>query len=195
MIRQMLASGSPYLEGITLERLDREHFVRLAVSESAAPFQPFAAGGFRTASGRFEFGGSSLSYSAPTESRFGDATLRQRFPLELVSAKHDDSMNSTFGYREGVDGATAFADLHSEDAAIRGIQDGARMRLFNDRGFCFCDARISDAVQPGVVRVPSVRWNKSSPEGMGVNRLTSDRLTDLGAAATFYSCLVEAERV
>src|SRR5580700_8184097 len=195
MIRQMLASGSPYLEGITLERLDREHFVRLAVSESAAPFQPFAAGGFRTASGRFEFGGSSLRYSAPAESRFGDATLRQRFPLELVSAKHDDSMNSTFGHREGVDVATAFADLHSEDAAVRGIRDGTRVRLFNDRGFCYCDARISDAVQPGVVHVPSVRWNKSSPEGMGVNRLTSDRLTDLGAAATFYSCLVEAERV
>jgi anaerobic selenocysteine-containing dehydrogenase len=195
MIRQMLASGSPYLEGITLERLDREHFVRLAVSESGAPFQPFAAGGFRTASGRFEFGGSSLRYSAPAESRFGDPTLRQRFPLELVSAKHDDSMNSTFGHREGVDGATAFADLHSEDAAVRGIRDGTRVRLFNDRGFCYCDARISDAVQPGVVRVPSVRWNKSSPEGMGVNRLTSDRLTDLGAAATFYSCLVEAERV
>jgi anaerobic selenocysteine-containing dehydrogenase len=195
MIRQMLASGSPYLEGITLERLDREYFVRLAVSESGAPFQPFAAGGFRTASGRFEFGGSSLRYSAPAESRFGDPTLRHRFPLELVSAKHDDSMNSTFGHREGVDVATAFADLHSEDAAVRGIRDGTRVRLFNDRGFCYCDARISDAVQPGVVRVPSVRWNKSSPEGMGVNRLTSDRLTDLGAAATFYSCLVEAERV
>jgi len=195
MIRQTLASGSPYLEGITLERLDREHFVRLAVSESGTPFQPFAAGGFRKASGRFEFGGTSLRYSPPAESRFGDATLRQRFPLELVSAKHDDSMNSTFGHREGVDGATAFADLHSDDAAVRGIRDGTRVRLFNDRGFCYCDARISDAVQPGVVRVPSVRWSKSSPGGMGVNRLTSDRLTDLGAGATFYSCLVEAERV
>lgn len=195
MIRQTLASGSPYLEGITLERLDREHFVRLAVSGPGTPFQPFAAGGFRTGSGRFEFGGASLRYSPPAESRFGDAVLRLRFPLELVSAKHDDSMNSTFGHRDGVDGATAFADLNADDASARGIRSGTRVRLFNDRGFCYCDARISDAVRPGVVRVPSVRWNKSSPEGMGVNRLTSDRLTDLGAAATFYSCLVEAEQV
>jgi anaerobic selenocysteine-containing dehydrogenase len=129
------------------------------------------------------------------ESRFGDTSLRQRFPLELISAKGDDGMNSTFGHRKGVDGATSVADLNSDDAAVRGIRDGTRVRLFNDRGSCYCDARISDAVRPGVVRVPSVRWNKSSPDGMGVNRLTSDRLTDLGAGATFYSCLVEAERV
>jgi anaerobic selenocysteine-containing dehydrogenase len=195
MIRQLLASGSPYLKGITLERLDREHFVRLAVSEPGTPFRPFAAGGFRTASSRFEFGGSSLCYSPPVESRFGDAALRQRFPLEMISAKNDDGMNSTFGHRRGVDGANSFADIHSDDAAVRGIRDGTRVRLFNDRGSCYCEARISDAVKPGIVRVPSVRWNKSSPEGMGVNRLTSDRLTDLGAGATFYSCLVEAERV
>jgi anaerobic selenocysteine-containing dehydrogenase len=195
MIRQMLASGSPYFEGITLERLEREHFVRLAVSAPGTPFQPFAAGGFRTASGRFEFGGCSLRYSPPAESRFGDGSLRQRFPLELISAKNDDGMNSTFGDRQSVDGANSVADLNSDDAAVRGIQTGTRVRLFNDRGSCYCDARISDAVQPGVVRVPSVRWNKSSPGGMGVNRLTSDRLTDLGAAATFYSCLVEAEPV
>jgi anaerobic selenocysteine-containing dehydrogenase len=194
MIRQMLASGSPYLEGITLEQLERERFVRLNVAGDGAPFQPFAKGGFETASGKFEFGGEALRYTPPVESRFGDARLRKRFPLELISAKHDDSMNSTFGHREGVDEATAVVHLHKQDAEQRGITDGTRVKLFNERGFCFCEALISDAVQPGVVRVPSVRWNKSSPCGRGVNRLTSDRLTDIGGGPTFFSCLVEAER-
>lgn len=194
MIRQLLGSGSPYFEGISLERLERERSVRLAVARPGEPFLPFASGGFRTASGRFEFGGEALRYSPPAESRLGDATLRQKFPLELISAKNDDGMNSTFGNRKRNDEQTAIAEFHAADAAVRGISAGASVRLFNDRGHCFCEARISDAVQAGVVRAPSLRWNKNSPGGLGVNRLTSDRLTDLGAAATFYSCLVEAER-
>ena len=33
MIRQTLSSGHPFLEGITLERLDGEHFVRLNIPD------------------------------------------------------------------------------------------------------------------------------------------------------------------
>jgi hypothetical protein len=34
-----------------------------------------------------------------------------------------------------------------------------------------------------------------SEAGLNINVLTSDRLTDLGGGATFYSTLVEVERV
>jgi hypothetical protein len=37
-------------------------------------------------------------------------------------------------------------------------------------------------------------WAKMNSEGATVNALTSERLTDLGAAATFYSTLVEVEK-
>jgi len=37
-------------------------------------------------------------------------------------------------------------------------------------------------------------WNKLSPGGKNVNALTSERLTDIGEAATFYSTLVEVAR-
>ncbi|MCU1336521.1 MAG: molybdopterin oxidoreductase, partial [Bryobacterales bacterium] len=50
MIRTLLweneRSGHPFLEGITLERLEREHFVRLNVAPGSEPFLPFAQGGF-----------------------------------------------------------------------------------------------------------------------------------------------------
>ncbi len=36
----------------------------------------------------------------PMESRLGDAEMRAHYPLELVSSKNDDSMNSTFGHRD-----------------------------------------------------------------------------------------------
>ncbi len=194
MIRQLLASRSPYLRGITLERLETERSIRLSVSEQNTPFLPFAAGNFQTPSSRFEFGSESLEYTPPLESRFGDAGLRRRFPLELVPSKNDDSMNSTFGHRESVVRQTGIVEINATDALPRGIEDGDQVRLFNDRGAFFVVARVSDSVKPGVIRVPSGRWNKSSAGGGGINVLTSDRLTDIGGGPIFFSCLVDAVR-
>ena len=39
-------------------------------------------------------------------------------------------------------------------------------------------AEVDGEVRSGVVCAPSVRWNKLSPDGLNVNALTSDRLTD-----------------
>jgi len=194
MIGQLLDSPSPYLRGITLERLEKERSIRLGVSEESGPFLPFAFGGFQTPSRKFEFGACKLEYTPPGESRMGDAALRRRFPLELVASKNDDSMNSTFGHRPSVIRQTGFVEIHGMDAIPRGIRDGDQVRLFNDRGAFHVRARLSDSVKPGVVRVPSGCWNKNSANGSGVNVLTSDRLTDLGGGPTFFSCLVDAVR-
>jgi hypothetical protein len=45
-----------------------------------------------------------------------------------------------------------------------------------------------------VVIAPSVWWRKLSPDGCNANEVTSQRLTDMGRAATFYDCLVEVAR-
>ena len=194
MIRGLLASGHPFLEGITLERLDREHFVRLNVAAPGEPFLPFAKGGFGTASGKCEFGAAQLRYQPPSESRFGSSELAARYPLELVSAKNDDSMNSTFGNRDDTDRQTAFLAMHPADAAPRGIATGDRVRVHNARGSCLLVAQVDGVVAPGVVHAPSVRWSKRGPGRRNVNALTSDRLTDIGGGPTFYSCMVQVEK-
>jgi len=194
MIRSLLRSGHPFLEGITLERLDQEHSIRLNISEPGTPFLPFAEGGFGTPSGKCEFGAEALDYAPPVESRFGDASLRARYPLELISSKNDDSMNSTFGNRPQVDADTALLHLSHPDAMARGIQSGDRVRVFNDRGSLLLRADVDGVVQPGVARAPSVRWNKRAEDAANVNVLTSERLTDMGGGPTFYSCLVQVER-
>ncbi len=43
-------------------------------------------------------------------------------------------MSSTFGHRDAVDRARDATALHAQDAAARGIVNGDRVRLFNDRG-------------------------------------------------------------
>ena len=202
MIRTLLweneNSEHPFLDGITLERLDREHFVRLNVAPGNQPFLPFAQGGFGTTSGKCEFGAESLEYTPPVESRHGDNALRAKYPLELISSKNDDSMNSTFGNRPGVDEETSILHLHPADAGPRSIRTGDRVRVFNDRGSLLLKAKVAtqnnSLVQAGVVRSPSTRWLKRAADGRNANALTSDRLTDMGGGPTFYNCLVQVER-
>ena len=194
MIRALLDSEHAFLEGITLERLEKEHSVRLNVAPPGAPFLPFAQGGFGTPSGKCEFGAEALEYAPPAESRLGDQNLRLKYPLELISSKNDDSMNSTFGNRRAVDQETSILQLHPSDAAPRGIETGDRVRVFNDRGSLLLHAEIGVKVRPGVARSPSTRWPKRASDGRSANVLTSDRLTDMGGGPTFYNCLVEVER-
>ena len=188
MIRGLLASGHPFLEGITIERLEREHSVRLNLP---TPYRPFVNGEFGTASGKCDLSGD-LNYTPPVESRLGSA--KKQYPLEMVSSKNDDSMNSTFGNREAVDRQTATLHMHRADADPRGIRSGDRVCAFNDRGSVVLTASIDGVVAPGVVRIPSVRWNKRAEDGRGPNALTSERVADMGGGPTFYNCLIEVER-
>jgi len=166
--------------------------VRLRLPE---PFQPFAEGNFGSADGKCHFRAESLDYQPPVESRFGDQYLRRQFPFELISPKNDDSMNSTFGNRAGVDLQTADLHMHVADAARLGIQTSDLVRIYNRRGSCVLVAQVDSSVPPGVVSAPSVRWNKRAPDRVNVNVLTSECLTDLGGGPTFYSCLVQLERI
>ena len=127
-----------------------------------APFLPFAHGEFGTPSGKCEFGAESLEYTPPVESRFGDEALRGKYPLELISSKNDDSMNSTFGYRAGVDEETSILHLHPADAEPRAIRSGDRVRVFNDRGSLLLKAKVDGVVQAGVVAHPP-RAGSSAP--------------------------------
>ncbi len=194
MIRGLLHSEHPFIKGITLEQLDREHFVRLQVSPDDTPYLPFANGNFGTASGKCEFRAESLQYEPPVESRRGSAGWQRRYPLEMISPKNSNSMNSTFGYQPELDVETATATLHPEDAAPRGITSGDSLRVFNDRGTVILRAKVAAEVPPGVVCCPSTRWPKGAPEGRNINALVSERLTDIGNGPVFYSCLVQVEK-
>jgi anaerobic selenocysteine-containing dehydrogenase len=192
MIRTALDSSHPFVSGISLDELEREGFVRLRLPE---PFQPFAQGNFGSVDGKCHFRAESLDYQPPVESRFGDQNLRRQFPFELISPKNDDSMNSTFGNRDAVDLQTAAVHMHVADAARLGIQSSDLVRIYNQRGSCVLVAQVDSSVPPGVVSAPSVRWSKRAPDRVNINVLTSECLTDLGGGPTFYSCLVQLERI
>ena len=192
MVRTALNSGHPFLEGVTLERLDRERFVRLNLGNGE--FRPFADGGFGTPSGRCDLSTDGLDYEPPVESRLGAKSLLARYPLELISPKADSGLNSTFGNRQEVDRETASLAISTVDARPRGIQSGDRVQIFNERGSCLLTADVNGAVRPGVISVPAVRWNSKAEDHRNINVLTSDSLTDAGGGPVFYSCLVEVRK-
>jgi len=190
LIRAALSSRHPFLEGITLERLERERSVRLNIP---SPFLPFADGPVQPGTS-FNLAPPELDYLPPVESRLGDPVLLARYPLEMVSSKNDDAMNSTFSNRPENISAQSTVFMHSSDAATRGIGTGDRVRVFNDRAAMLVTALVDGVVRPGVVRIPGVSSPKMMPAGTGVNALTSPRLTDRGGGPTFYSCLVQVEK-
>src|SRR5207302_10910301 len=83
-------------------------------------------------------------------------------------------------------------EMNAADARARGIADGDTVRVFNRRGDILLRARVDGAVQTGVVSA-KLHWAKLSSGNRNINVLTSEKLTDLGNSATFYSVLVEVE--
>jgi len=84
--------------------------------------------------------------------------------------------------------------MHASDADARQIHDTDWVEVFNDRGKLRLRAHIDGSVPAGVIAA-SLNWNKLSSGGNNVNALTSERLTDLGRGATFYSTLVEVRKL
>ena len=84
--------------------------------------------------------------------------------------------------------------MHPVDAAARSIRDGDYVRIFNDRGSFTAKARVSERAREGVVVALSVWWRKLTSDGRNANDVTSQAITDIGKGATFYDCLVGAEK-
>ena len=166
-------------------------------------FARFAQGGFETPSGKVEFysaraqalGLDSLpDYIAPQEDTRSAAA--NRFPLAMISPPARNFLNSSFVNVQSLRATEGepWLDIHPDDAAKRGIAAGNYVRVFNDRGSMELRARVTDRARRGVVVGLSVWWKKLARDGKNANELTSsDTLTDMGRAPTFYDCLVQVE--
>ena len=209
MIDCALDSPNPWLKGISRERLEREKHVRLQFGGPSAqagaaepPFLPFAKGDFPTPSGKAEFYSEKLkgqgldpvvAFTPPEESRHG--VKANGFPLELLARKPDNHLNSTFANVTSVrelEPLMGVLEMHAADAKTRNIRDGDQVRAFNGRGEAVLRAQVNGSVAPGVVAA-RLDWARFDPSSRNINALTSEKLTDMGNAATFYSVCVEVE--
>jgi anaerobic selenocysteine-containing dehydrogenase len=194
--------ASTAFHGITLERLQVNGPIRLNLP---ADYAPHAQGHFGTPSGKCEFysrreasaGRDPLPhYVPPHEDPQTKTALAAKYPLQMVTPPEPAFLNSTF---VNVDVLRKTAgqptvQMHPQDAAVRNIEDGQTVAVFNDRGRFRAKAVVGKTVKPGVVVSFGTWWSKAVG-GPNCNATTATALTDLGGGATFFDNLVEVSAV
>lgn len=207
--------SSPACEGIDLDYLRRHGFARLKVG-TADNRVPHKDGNFPTATGKCNFlvqGAKNFvappfrqmyealqpgedidplpDYIGPRESHTNAPQLAKIFPLNIVSPKSHGFLNSCYANMdEKIQGqGEQFVMINKVDADARGIIEGDRVRVMNERGGFKGIARITEDVVPGVVVATLGYWRQLN-DGT-VNSISSSAFTDMGHAPSFSDNLVE----
>lgn len=189
---------NPYLNGVTLERLVKERYVKLDMTPQASYLDRLS-----TPSGKIELYSKAMEKAGlpplPTYTPLKegyDGVRRPKssdaYPLMFISPPNHNFLNSTFGNVEKHQKLEKgpILQIHSEDALTRGITDGAEVIVYNARGTIELQAKVTDKMLPGTVISQGLWWEgKGKPQR--VNVLTPDRLSDMGNGATFFSATVE----
>src|ERR687898_906160 len=150
LARTLVESGDPTLAGVTVERY----------SERAA------------AAGHDPLPG----YTPPAE-----AAEPGEDRLALIAAASHWFLNSTFANapeQRRRAGQPAVA-LHPDDAAARGLVDGDRVRVGNERGSFEAVLAVGDAARRGVAATTKGHWPKLLAGRAHVNAATEERDADL----------------
>jgi anaerobic selenocysteine-containing dehydrogenase len=210
---------SPVCEGIDLDYLRQHGFARLNVG-TKDDRAPHKNGNFPTPSGKCQFKaegatnfvpgpfrqmydafqpGEALDpipdYVPPRETVVTNPDIARKYPLNIVSPKSHGFLNSCYANMEWkIQGQGDQHVLINEiDANYRGIKDGDKVRVFNDRGAFEGGARITDDVNPGLVVATLGYWRQLN-QGT-VNSISSAELVNMGNAPTFSDNLVQLEAV
>ncbi len=200
LARAILDSDHSALEGITLERLKEQGWLRINVPR---PYLPFA-NGFPTESGKFEFNSTQASdagldpvpgFTPPAEVM--DDELAQRYPLALIAHASHYFLNTVFGNMSEMRNRAGprRVTLNPEDALTRGLVEGDIARIFNDRGSFEAEIVVSDIVQPGIAASTKGYWPKIIGDKANLNLTVAERDSDLGGGAVFHDNRVEIERL
>ncbi|HMM19132.1 MAG TPA: molybdopterin-dependent oxidoreductase [Selenomonadales bacterium] len=126
--------------------------------------------------------------------------LAVRYPLQCIGPHSKRRAHSTFDNSPWLEeAAPQRMAINPADAAARGIRDGDRARVFNERGELMIGVRVTSRIMPGVVAIPQGAWWDPDENGVdrrgSINVLTSHRPTPLARANPQHTLLVEVERV
>nr|WP_319493739.1 molybdopterin oxidoreductase family protein [uncultured Desulfobacter sp.] len=190
-IQGFLEQPHPSLEGVDINALMQGKTVRLNITSN-----PYTKG-FNTPSGKVEFFSQAWQDKGldplPCGQVWRDAQDHTTYPLELMTPPHPLFLNSAFNEIEKIKTLAGRPTLliHPDDAAARHIAQDTPVRVFNARGECRLDAKITTDTRPGLVVAEGLHWPQFMDQGKGINQLTSQRLTDQGETCAFHCSRVE----
>ena len=207
--------AAPACEGIDLAYLREHGFAKLKLGskDSRAPHQQgkfptpsgkcqlkvdgatnFVAAPFRQMYEGFQPGevlDSLPDYVPSRETAQSNPELAARYPLNIISPKSHGFLNSCYANMDQKIRAQGeqFVMISARDADVRNIQNGDRVRVFNDRGGFDAVAQITDDVSVGIVVATLGYWRQLN--NGTVNCVSSAEFVDMGHAPTFTDNLVE----
>jgi anaerobic selenocysteine-containing dehydrogenase len=193
-LRKRLA---PFPE-LTLERLAEGPV--LAPGHQEVAFEDLR---FPTPSGRIEilseeaaarWGVDALpGWSEPAEAASTALLGDGRHPLRLMTPNTKNRIHSQFGNLDMIRAhdPAPVVRVSPADALPRGIREGDRVRVFNDRGFLEVPCTLDFGILAGCACLTNGWW---IADGGTVNLLSAGRETDMGHGAAFHDNRVELER-
>ena len=119
------------------------------------------------------------------------------YPLHMLSDQPDRRLHSQLDpspwSAAGKIAGRQPISMHPDDAAARGLVDGAIVRVFNDRGATLAGLRVTTDIRPGVVRLSTGSWFDPDPvAGKPERHGNPNVLTlDIGASTLSQGCVAQ----
>lgn len=125
--------------------------------------------------------------------------LTAKYPLQLITRKGRNRANSTqFANPWLQEVQRQELWINPADAADRGISDGEKVKVYNDRGITMIPVKITPRIMPGVVALQAGAWWQPDSNGIDqggcANVLTSSHSTALIHGNAHQTLLVEVEK-
>jgi anaerobic selenocysteine-containing dehydrogenase len=180
LAERAIASVAGFAAAVSLERLESERIVGLAVEQPVQFGDVFPS----TADGRIRLAPQELG---PRVYAYREE-VPSSFPLALLSPASDKTINSVLG--ELVRGE-AVLSIHPDDARARDIADGAAVRVWNEQAEVHAVAHLDARIRPGVVSLPKGLWKRTFRNGLTSTALAPDTLSEIGGGACFNDARVE----
>ena len=130
-------------------------------------------------------------YLASRESIETNPDLAKKYPLNIISPKSHAFLNSCYANMDEkikIQGEQ-FVLINAVDANKRGVIEGAKVKVFNDRGAFEGVAKVTDDVNAGVVVATLGYWRQLN--NGTVNCISLAEFGDMGNSASFSDNLVE----
>lgn len=134
-----------------------------------------------------------LSLAGDAPPRFLPPPSDAERPLVLISPASTRGISSTLF--ETLPAETAAIGLHPDDAAARGIADGATVRAWNSVGEVVLRAALDPKLRPGVASIAKGVWRSGTLNGFTSNALIPDHVDAVGQGACYNDARIEVAPV
>ncbi|MCI8365978.1 MAG: molybdopterin-dependent oxidoreductase [Eggerthellaceae bacterium] len=189
--RALLATDDPQMAGFTLEKLTEANgaLKLLGAEDMIGPEVGFVYGTPSTKQEPYyenmlQFGQAFPAWEQPNEA-YAENPLREKYPLTFLQARTRFRVHSAYGGSSWIQELyEPHIELNPVDAEARGLVDGDKVEVFNDRGSFLVTLRINNSVKPDCAFMAESTYRQYL-DGTLMQSVCNDTLNERGYAMMF----------